>query len=194
MCIRDSRGTLSSKASTITFYQDDKKIGTSDVKALAAGESTTIRFNAGNLDAGEYAISAVVDEDNKVIEKREDNNLLAMSGKVTVKEVESVDIVPIASWSPSNPGIGDEVNFTVTVSNKGNQNTADLNRTVTVKIKDENGSVVKTLSSVVSGKINEMCIRDRYLSIMEHHIPSLTYNSHQQKHHYYHCSNHTSCR
>ena len=41
-----------------------------------------------------------------------------MSGKVTVKEVESVDIVPIASWSPSNPGIGDEVNFTVTVSNK----------------------------------------------------------------------------
>ncbi|WP_302669223.1 CARDB domain-containing protein [Eubacterium sp. AF15-50] len=149
-----NRGTLSSKASTITFYQDDKKIGTSDVKALAAGESTTIRFNAGNLDAGEYAISAVVDEDNQVIEKREDNNSLAMSGKITVKEVESVDIVPIASWSPSNPGIGDEVDFTVTVSNKGNQNTADSSRTVTVKIKDENGSVVKTLSSVVSGKIN----------------------------------------
>ena len=44
-----NRGTLSSKASTITFYQDDKKIGTSDVKALAAGESTTIRFNDVNF-------------------------------------------------------------------------------------------------------------------------------------------------
>ena len=146
-------GTLSSKDSTITFYKDDKKLCAAEFRALAPGESTTIRLNAGNLDAGEYVISAVVDEDNKVIEKREDNNSLAMSGKITVKEVESVDIVPIASWSPSNPGIGDEVDFTVTVSNKGNQNTADSSRTVTVKIKDEDGNYR------ITGRIKDMIIR-----------------------------------
>ena len=148
-----NRGTLDSAASVITFYCDDKKIATADVKALAAGESTTVQIDAGNLDAGEYAISAVIDEDNKIIERNEDNNSFAMSGKITIKEVESADVVPITSWSPSNPGIGDDVAFTVTVSNKGNQPTGDASRTVTIRIKDSEGNVVKTLTKTVSGTI-----------------------------------------
>ena len=148
-----NKGTLSAPASTISFYCDDKKIDTVDVKALAAGETTTVQFDAGNLDAGEYTISAVVDEDDSIIERREDNNTLEMSNKVTIKEVESVDIVPITSWSPSNPGIGDEVEFTVTISNKGNQATSDFSRNVTVKINNSDGNTVKTLTQTVNGKI-----------------------------------------
>lgn len=149
-----NRGTKDAATTALSLYLGEEKFATADVKSLKPGESTTIEIPIGTLDAGEYSISAIVDEDNNIIEKKEDNNSIVLSDKITVKEVESVDIVPIASWTPSNPGTGDEVEFVVTITNRGNQNTSDASHGVTVKVKDESGNIVKTFTKTANGKIN----------------------------------------
>lgn len=148
-----NKGTLDAPATTLSIYLDEKKVDTVDVKALKPGETTTVEFNAGTIDAGQYAVSAVVDEDDKIIERREDNNSVELSSKITIKEVESVDLVPVVSWVPSNPSQGSQADFNVQITNNGNQVTKDSSHIVTVRIKDESGNVVQTFTQTANGTI-----------------------------------------
>ncbi|MFG1906559.1 discoidin domain-containing protein [Kribbella sp. NPDC048928] len=146
-------GTAASPATSVNFYLADTKVGTASVGALAAGASTTVSASIGARDAGSYALSAKVDEDNTVIEQNDGNNTAAASGPLVVTPVASSDLVAAAvNWTPGNPSAGNSVGFSVSLKNQGSVASASGAHGITLTVLD-GSSVVKTLTGSYSGAI-----------------------------------------
>ncbi|GII31092.1 CARDB domain-containing protein [Planotetraspora mira] len=148
-----NQGSANSGATNVNFYFGTTKVGTASVGALAAGASTTVTANIGPRDAGTYALSAKVDEANSVIEQNETNNSFASSTSVVVRPVDSSDLVPTASWTPSNPASGNVVTFSVALKNQGTVASAGGAHAITLTVTNDSGTVVRTLTSSYSGAI-----------------------------------------
>ncbi len=96
------------------FYIDGTRQSTVTFDEINPGEIYTETYE-WTVKSGEYPLRFVIDPNNRIIESDEDNNEL------------SVDFTPIIpdlyiksfNWSPPTPSVGETVNFTVTVGNKG---------------------------------------------------------------------------
>ncbi|MWV45990.1 glycosyl hydrolase [Paenibacillus sp. HJL G12] len=148
-------GTSASAATNVNFYIGTTKVGTSPVPALAAGASANVTLNLGAKDAGTYAVSSKVDEDNTVIEQNEDNNSYTSSTSLVISAVQSSDLIASSvSWSPSNPSAGNTVNFSVTVKNQGTMASAGGAHSIKLTLSDATtGAVLKTLTGSTTGVI-----------------------------------------
>ena len=91
-------GTASAPASNVNFYLGTTLVGTAASPALAAGASANVALNIGARAAGTYAVKAVVDEANTVVEIDNANN--AATGSMVVSAVPSSDLVGAVTWSP----------------------------------------------------------------------------------------------
>jgi hypothetical protein len=146
-------GTAASPASSVNLYLGTTRVGTAPVGALAAGASATLSANIGARDAGTYAVSAVVDEANTVIETNDANNSYNSPNNLVVAPVSSSDLVASAvSWSPGNPAAGNTVTFSAILKNQGTAASGSGAHGVTVTIL--NGStVVRTFTGSWTGTL-----------------------------------------
>ena len=146
-------GDLASSATTVGFYLGTTLRGTATVPALAAGASTTVSFNAGTITAGTYQVTAKVDEANTVIEKNDANNSATAANNLVVNQIQSADLVPVASWTPGNPSGGQTVTFLVAIRNDGNIAASTASHGITLTLLNESGATVITRTGAVSGAI-----------------------------------------
>ena len=146
-------GTAASGATTVNFYLGSTRVGTAGVGGLAAGASTTVTANTGTRTAGTYALSARVDESNTVIEQNEANNTFTNPTQLTVRPVQSSDLVPVASWTPNNPPGGSTVTFSVALRNQGTTASAGGAHPITLLVLNEAGATVRTLTGSYTGTI-----------------------------------------
>ncbi|GAB1514109.1 discoidin domain-containing protein [Actinophytocola sp. KF-1] len=148
-------GDRQSAATSVNFYLGTTKVGTASVGALAAGATATVTANIGARDAGSYAPSAKVDEDNVVVEKNETNNAFTSPSSLVVTAVPTSDLVasPV-SWSPTNPQSGAAVNFSVAIRNQGTVASASGAHGITLTVTNATtGAVVRTLTGAFTGTI-----------------------------------------
>ncbi|GEK21939.1 discoidin domain-containing protein [Cellulomonas xylanilytica] len=147
-------GTSASAATSVAFQVDGQNAATASVGAIAAGATATVTASIGARAAGSYTIGATADPANTVVEQNESNNAYSNPAKLVVSPVPSSDLVPVVSWSPSNPAAGAVVTFTGAIANNGNIATSTAAHGLTVTIKDSTtGSVVKTLTGSISGVV-----------------------------------------
>ncbi|WP_371779115.1 CARDB domain-containing protein [Streptosporangium subroseum] len=146
-------GTAASGATNVNFYLGTTKVGTATVGALAAGATVTASANIGPRDAATYPLSAKVDEANSVIEQSEANNTFTSPSSLVVRPVDSSDLVPVTSWTPSNPATGNVVTFSVPIRNQGNVASAGGAHAITLTVANEAGTVLRTLTGSYTGAI-----------------------------------------
>ncbi|MFG1842389.1 CARDB domain-containing protein [Micromonospora sp. NPDC049175] len=113
-------GSASAGATTVNFSLAGAVVGSATVGALAAGASTTVSVNAGTRPMGSYAVTAVVDPTNTIVEQNNGNNSLTAASPLVVAQAPGPDlqVLGIAS-NPPNPAVGASVTFAVTVRNRG---------------------------------------------------------------------------
>ncbi|MEV6637620.1 CARDB domain-containing protein [Actinoplanes sp. NPDC051470] len=146
-------GNAGSPASNVNFYLGTTKVGTTNVGALAAGASATVTANIGARNAGTYALRAVVDEANTVVEQNDANNAFTGSA-LTVSPVASSDLVAsVVTWSPSNPSAGNSVAFSVTIQNQGTSASAGGAHGITLTLLNESGGTVQTMTGSYTGTL-----------------------------------------
>ncbi|GIH94209.1 discoidin domain-containing protein [Planobispora siamensis] len=151
--VRNS-GTRASGATDVNFYLGGTKVGTAPVASLSAGASANVSADVGARNAGSYPVTAEVDEANAVIEQNDLNNELTASSPMTVRPVDSSDLVasPV-SWTPGNPANGTAVTFSVAIKNQGNVASASGAHGITLTVLDDAGTVVRTLTGSHNGVI-----------------------------------------
>ncbi|RCG32833.1 glycosyl hydrolase, partial [Sphaerisporangium album] len=146
-------GSAASGATNVNFYLGTTKVGTANVAGLAAGATATVSANIGPRDAGTYQLTAKVDEANSVIEQNESNNSFTSSTALTVRPVDSSDLVAATTWSPGNPAAGNTVTFSTTIKNQGTVASAAGAHGITVTVLNDAGTVVRTLTGTYTGTI-----------------------------------------
>jgi subtilase family serine protease len=107
-----NQGSGGAVPSRVHFYVGGSFIGYQDVPEMDAGATATTTFT-WTAQAGLHAIRALVDPDDEVTESDETNN-----GKTIIFPIPDL-VIEAITGSPSDPVIGDEVTFTVTISNRG---------------------------------------------------------------------------
>lgn len=148
-----NNGTANAPATTVNFYLAGELVGSAPVGALTAGASATLSLNAGTRNAGTYAVSAKVDESNAIIEQNDSNNSYTSASSLTVVPVPSSDLIPTASWNPSNPSAGNTVTFTVNLKNQGNIASAGGAHAITLLLKNAAGTTIQTLNGSYNGAL-----------------------------------------
>ena len=147
-------GDQPSPASSVNFYLGSTLKGSASVGALAAGGSTTVNLNAGTLTAASYVVTAKVDEANAVIERNDANNSATAASSLVVAPVQSSDLVPVLSYTPSNPSAGNTVTFSVAIANQGNVHSAGGGHGITLTLLNDTGGTVITRTGTFTGTIN----------------------------------------
>lgn len=148
--VRNS-GSVASTATNVNFYLGDARMGTASVGALAAHTAAEVSATLDPKDAGSYAVTAKVDEDNKVIESNEANNSYTHPSPLVIGQVQSSDLIGTASWTPSNPSAGDTVTFTVNLKNQGTIASSGGAHDITVVLKNAAGSTIKSFTGSHNG-------------------------------------------
>ncbi|MGX7826593.1 CARDB domain-containing protein [Actinokineospora sp. 24-640] len=118
-------GTGAAPATTANVSIGGAVAGTANVPALAAGAQASVTVNAGRKAMGSYAVTAVVDPGNTVVEQNDANNSATAASRLVVAQAPGPDleVVGVAS-NPANPAIGAQVSFTVSVRNRGTSSAA----------------------------------------------------------------------
>ncbi|SDF78182.1 CARDB protein [Lentzea fradiae] len=147
-------GTAASGATDVTFFLGTTSVGTVQVGALAAGAQANVSTTIPPRPEGSYEYTAKVDETKKVAEQDETNNARRHPDRLVVSPVPSSDLVPVPSWSPSNPANGQTTTFSVALRNQGGIASAAGAHGVTVTILNANGQTVRTLTGSHNGTIN----------------------------------------
>jgi len=97
------------------YYIDGTYLASAYVSPLAANATANITFTWA-AQVGSHTIKAVADASKRVAESDEANN----GKEVTVTPLAPDLIIKAITGSPSEPVVGDEVIFTVTIKNQGN--------------------------------------------------------------------------
>jgi len=109
--------------SNLAYYIDNLLIGSLQVPALNAGDSTIAAFTwRATLDA--HNVRAVIDYVQAITETNESNNELNVSLITQPCDLVMTDV----SWLPVKVSAGDDVTFTATLTNQGGGN-AEASRT-----------------------------------------------------------------
>ncbi|MGG4107079.1 discoidin domain-containing protein [Paenibacillus lautus] len=146
-------GELEAGATTVNFYLNDTKAGSSPVGPLAAGASSTVTLHAGIKTAGSYSVSAKVDEDNEIMEQNNENNSYSHPAPLVIGALESSDLIGTVQWTPATPVAGNAVAFTVNLKNQGNKATASGSHAISVALKNPAGSTIQTLTGGYDGAL-----------------------------------------
>ncbi|GAA4686720.1 discoidin domain-containing protein [Promicromonospora umidemergens] len=146
-------GTEASAATDVSFTVDGDEAATGEVRALEAGAEATVTADIGARAAGSYEIGAAVDPSDSVAEQSESDNAYAHPDPLVVTEIASSDLVPTVSWSPTTPAAGETVTFSARIANRGTLATGSGPHDLTLTVRDDAGSVVRTLTGSVSGTI-----------------------------------------
>ena len=103
------------------LYLDDYLLGEVGLREIPTGESETLTFD-WTAQAGTSTLTVVADSGNEVAETDEGNNDLRKTYDATI----FVDLtVQEISWEPPNPSVGDDVTFSVVVTNQGTLDSAE---------------------------------------------------------------------
>ena len=143
-------------ATTLNYYLNADKAGSSPVAPLAAGASTTVTLQVGTKAAGSYSVSAKVDEDNEIMEQNNENNSYSHASPLVIGAVESSDLVGTVQWTPATPVAGNAVAFTVNLKNQGNKATASGSHAISVALKNPAGSTIQTLTGSYDGALAQV--------------------------------------
>lgn len=146
-------GTAASAATDVTFFLGTTSVGTAQVGALPASAQANVSTTIAARTEGSYQYTAKADETKKVAEQDETNNARLHPDPLVVTSVPSSDLVAVPSWSPSNPGNGQNTTFSVAIKNQGTVNSAAGAHGITVTILS-NGQTVRTLTGSHTGTIN----------------------------------------
>ncbi|WP_245778314.1 discoidin domain-containing protein [Lentzea xinjiangensis] len=147
-------GTAAATATDVTFFLGTTAVGTAQVDALAAGAQANVGTTIPARPEGSYEYTAKVDETKRVAEQNETNNTRVHPDRLVVTPVPSSDLVAVPSWSPSNPGNGQNTTFSVAIRNQGSVGSAAGAHGITVTILNANGQTVRTLTGSHNGTIN----------------------------------------
>nr|WSW70920.1 discoidin domain-containing protein [Streptomyces sp. NBC_00995] len=151
--VRNS-GAVAAPASKVEFRLGGSKVATASVGALAGGASAQVSADIGARDAGTYALSALADPANEVVEQNETDNTYTSAAGLVVKPVASSDLVSTGvSTSPSAPSAGQSVSFSVALRNQGTVASAAGGHAITLTLLDSKGATVKTLTGTYTGTI-----------------------------------------
>jgi hypothetical protein len=146
-------GSRASGATDVSFTLDGDAVGTGRVGALDPGAEATVTADIGSRQAGSYEIGAVVDRSGAVTEQSETDNAYTHPDPLVVTEIASSDLVPTVSWTPTTPAAGETVEFSARIANRGTLATSSGAHGLTVTVKNDKGTVVRTLTGSVSGAI-----------------------------------------
>ncbi|MDT7785396.1 MAG: hypothetical protein QOF58_3815, partial [Pseudonocardiales bacterium] len=147
-------GTAASIATDVTFFLGTTAVGTAQVGTLAAGAQAGVSTTIAARPEGSYQYTAKVDETKKVAEQNETNNSRLHPDPLVVTPVPSSDLVAVPTWSPSNPGNGQNTTFTVAIKNQGSIASAAGAHGITLTILNSSGATVRTLTGSHNGTIN----------------------------------------
>ncbi|WP_207782219.1 discoidin domain-containing protein [Phytoactinopolyspora limicola] len=151
--IVENVGDRPAGATTVDFLVADQVSADADLEPLAAGDQATVTATLEPLAAGSYTVGAEVDPDGLIVERDDTNNTYHHDDPIVVTAIESSDLVPEVSWTPAGPGVGDEAEFQVTITNQGNIDTAAGPHDVTLTVSDGAGAEVHTLTGAHDGVI-----------------------------------------
>ncbi|MFI1226767.1 MULTISPECIES: CARDB domain-containing protein [unclassified Streptomyces] len=113
-------GSAASPATTVNVSLGGVVVGSAPVGPLAAGASEEVSVEAGKRSQGSYAVSALVDPTDTVVESDNANNSRTTASPLVVGQSPGPDLeVRSITSSPSNPAVGAAVSFTVGVHNRG---------------------------------------------------------------------------
>ncbi|MGG3281453.1 discoidin domain-containing protein [Paenibacillus solani] len=146
-------GSADAGATTVNFYLNDIKVGSSPVGPLAAGASTTVSLQAGAKAAASYTVSAKVNEEKQIIEQNNENNSYTHTSPLVIGAIESSDLVGSVQWTPVTPVAGNTVAFTVNLKNQGNKATANGPHAISVELKNPAGSTIQTFTGSYPGTL-----------------------------------------
>jgi len=144
-------GSAAAGATSVDFYLNDIKAGSSPVGPLAADVSTTVSLQAGAKAAASYTLSAKVNEENQIIEQNHENNSYTHTSPLMIGAIESSDLVGSVHWTPVTPVAGNTVAFTVNLKNQGNKASASGPHAITVALKNPAGSTIQTFTGNYAG-------------------------------------------
>lgn len=146
-------GTEASTATDVSFTVDGDEVATGEVGALDVGAEATVTADVGSLAAGSYELGAVADPSGDVAEQSESDNGYARPDPLVVTEIDSSDLVPTVSWTPTTPAAGETVTFSATIANRGTVAASAGAHDLTLTVRDDAGAVVRTLTGSVAGTI-----------------------------------------
>ena len=109
-----NQGAVAANSNRVDFYIDGISRGYKDVERIDPGGTLTKTFS-WFAKAGEHDIKAIVDQNDAVPESDEGNNEMTVLFSALLPDL----IIDEISWSPTEPSLGDNVSFTVTVTNQG---------------------------------------------------------------------------
>ncbi|MGW5989286.1 CARDB domain-containing protein [Streptomyces anulatus] len=113
-------GSAASPATTVNVSLGGVVVGSAPVGPLAAGASAPVSVEVGKRPQGSYAVSALVDPTDTVVESDNANNSRTTATPLVVGQSPGPDLeVRSISSSPANPAVGAAVTFTVAVHNRG---------------------------------------------------------------------------
>jgi subtilase family serine protease len=111
----NNQGPGQARPSHIAYYVDDAPLGSVYLNQIDPG-STANNSITWQVEDGKHQIKAVIDCNNSVAETDESNNEQTVTITSSAPDLTIQDI----TWSPSNPAIGDDITFTLTIKNQGN--------------------------------------------------------------------------
>jgi len=113
--IRNTGAVAVTRRFAVSYYLDGEFIGLREIDSLGAGASRTLALQ-GLATPGPHTATVIVDEANAVAEADETNNRL--DREIPAVEILYTDLeITDVKWTPLNPLFGEDVVFTVTVTN-----------------------------------------------------------------------------
>ncbi len=109
-----NQGAVVANSNRVDFYIDGISRGYKDVERIDPGGTLTKTFS-WFAKAGEHDIKAIVDQSDAVLESDDGNNEMTVLFSALLPDL----IIDDISWSPLEPSMGDNVSFTIQVTNQG---------------------------------------------------------------------------
>ena len=109
------------RANTAQLFVESDLIGQVDLQEIPPGETETVNFD-WIAQVGTRNLRVLVDSSQEVTETDEENNELIVPYEATTFADLAVEEI---SWDPRSPSVGDEVEFSVVIRNKGTLDTGE---------------------------------------------------------------------
>ncbi len=112
--IRNLGSVAAERRFLVSFYADDRFVGNREITYLAAGAEITVALQT-LATPGVHSVRVVVDQDSRIAEAREDNNVANTQTADLVIMYPDL-VVSNISWVPQSLKYGQTISFMVTVS------------------------------------------------------------------------------